>query len=48
MCCNQWVQFSVATPLQAAVAEMLTKAKEPYEGFPSYYAWLKEEYSRKR
>ncbi|TFJ84129.1 hypothetical protein NSK_004602 [Nannochloropsis salina CCMP1776] len=48
MCCNQYVQFSVATPLQAAVAEMLLQAQKPYMEFPSYYAWLRDEYMRKR
>lgn len=42
------VQFSIATPLQKAVADMLDEAKQPYEGFPSYYAWLVAQYERKR
>ena len=29
---NQWIQFSVATPIQKAVALCLKQAKEPYEG----------------
>lgn len=42
------MQFSIATPLQKAVADMLDEAKQPYEGFPSYYAWLVSQYERKR
>lgn len=42
------VQFSIATPLQKAVADMLDEARQPYEGFPSYYAWLVAQYERKR
>jgi len=45
---NQWVQFSVSTPAQSAIAEALTVAESPYKGFPSYYAWLTAEYTRKR
>lgn len=45
---NQWVQFSVSTPAQAAIAEALTVAEQPYQGFPTYYAWLLAEYTRKR
>lgn len=45
---NQWVQYSVSTPCQHAVALCLDLADKPYEGFPSYYAWLNAEYVRKR
>lgn len=84
---NQWVQYSVSTPAQQAVAWALERvraawaarwagdgprgyccrrmlntpapslahpcaprpqAEQPYEGFPSYYAWLRGEYIRKR
>lgn len=36
-------QFSVATPLQSAVAEALEVADKPYRGFEDYYAWLRAE-----
>jgi hypothetical protein len=45
---NQWVQFSVATPLQKAVADILEQARQPYQDFDSYFAWLTQEYKRKR
>ncbi len=45
---NQWVQFSVSTPSQQAIAWCLARADEPYEGYPSYYAWLNAQYTRKR
>jgi kynurenine--oxoglutarate transaminase/cysteine-S-conjugate beta-lyase/glutamine--phenylpyruvate transaminase len=45
---NQWVQYSVSTPSQAAVAAMIEAAEEPYEGFSNYYAWLLDQYTRKR
>lgn len=45
---NAWVQFSVPTPTQAAVATILEQADKPYKGAPSYYAWIRSEYLRKR
>ena len=48
MTVNQWVQFSVTTPLQAAVARVLDRAEGKYEGHPSYYDWLRHTYTRKR
>jgi kynurenine--oxoglutarate transaminase/cysteine-S-conjugate beta-lyase/glutamine--phenylpyruvate transaminase len=45
---NQWVQYSVSTPAQHAVALCLERADQPYEGFANYYAWLNAEYVRKR
>ncbi len=33
---NQWVQFSVATPLQQAAAYALAEAERPYKGYPTY------------
>ena len=45
---NQWVQYSVSTPAQHAVALCLDVADRPYEGFASYYAWLNAQYARKR
>ena len=45
---NQWVQFSVSTPSQQAVAWCLDQADQPYEGYPNYYAWLNAQYTRKR
>ena len=40
---HQWIPFTVATPLQIAVAYMLRQA--PIEG---YYRWLREMYQGKR
>lgn len=45
---NQWVQFSVSTPAQHAIASALAQAELPYMGAPSFYAWLQSEYERKR
>lgn len=45
---QQWVNFSAPTPNQDAIAQCLIKAREPYEGFNSYYAWVAAEYKRKR
>jgi kynurenine--oxoglutarate transaminase/cysteine-S-conjugate beta-lyase/glutamine--phenylpyruvate transaminase len=45
---QQWVNFSAPTPNQDAIAQCLEMAKEPYEGYESYYKWLVEEYRRKR
>jgi len=45
---HQWVVFSVHTPAQHAIASALHVARHPYEGKDSYYAWLKDEYLRKK
>lgn len=45
---NQWVQFSVSTPAQHAIAKCLDDADQPYGGHPSYYAWLNAQYTAKR
>ena len=44
---NQWVQFSVSTPAQKAVADMLTEASLPYEGHASYFKYLTHMYEGK-
>ena len=43
-----YLQFCASTPMQAALAVALDEAEKPYLGFPTYYAWLREEYARKR
>eukprot|EP01135_Chromosphaera_perkinsii_P010738 Nk52_evm17s2209 gene=Nk52_evmTU17s2209 len=47
-----WIPFSVCTPMQDAIANILTKALQPItvenKKFDSYYAWLRTEYIRKR
>jgi len=45
---HQWVSFSTCTPVQEAVAIALAQADQPYEGFPTYYAWFADMYARKR
>ena len=45
---NQWVQFSVSTPSQKAIADALAAAEAPYEGSASYYAHLTARYTAKR
>lgn len=47
MLANQWVQFCVSTPTQKAVAEILQRADEPYEGFPTYYKYINNVYEEK-
>ena len=48
MLANQWVQFSVSTPTQRALAEVITRASESYEGFASYYSYVNALYQSKR
>jgi kynurenine--oxoglutarate transaminase/cysteine-S-conjugate beta-lyase/glutamine--phenylpyruvate transaminase len=48
MLANQWVQFSVSTPTQVACAAILSKAEEPYEGYESYYEYVRDLYEKKR
>ncbi|KAI9995319.1 hypothetical protein PInf_012371 [Phytophthora infestans] len=45
---NNWIQFSVATPFQEAVANMLELAEKPYKGFPTFYAFVADQYKQKR
>jgi kynurenine--oxoglutarate transaminase/cysteine-S-conjugate beta-lyase/glutamine--phenylpyruvate transaminase len=45
---QQWVNFSVPTPNQDAIAQAMERAREPYEGFDNYYLYLQQEYRRKR
>ena len=45
---QQWVVFSVATPLQEAVASALKEGRKEYQEGKSYYKWLKDLYERKR
>eukprot|EP00128_Syssomonas_multiformis_P007640 Colp12_sorted_trinity150504_noHs@19470 len=47
-CAQAWIQFSIATPLQDAVARALLEAQKPYEGYPTYYKWLQAMYLQKR
>lgn len=48
MLANQWVQFSVSTPTQVACASILVEAEQPYEGFESYYEYVRDLYEKKR
>lgn len=48
MLANQWIQFSVSTPAQRALVEILEKADQPYEGFNTYYDYICNTYERKR
>ncbi len=48
MLANQWVQFSVSTPTQRALAEVIRRASEPYEGHESYYRYVNTLYQSKR
>jgi len=46
---QQWCNFSAPTPNQDAIALSLQQARKPYEGgYPSYYAYIQQEYKRKR
>jgi len=48
MVANQWVQFSVATPVQRAVGLCFDRAFEPYEGKATYFDWLRDMYIEKK
>jgi len=43
-----YVQFCASTVIQEALARSLPRADEPYEGYSSYYHYLKATYTRKR
>lgn len=43
-----YVQFCASTVIQEAVARALPRADEPYEGYQSYYDYLRAKYTRKR
>jgi kynurenine---oxoglutarate transaminase / cysteine-S-conjugate beta-lyase / glutamine---phenylpyruvate transaminase len=43
-----YVQFCASTVIQEALARSLPRADEPYEGFSSYYEYLKAKYTKKR
>ncbi len=45
---QQWVNFSAPTPNQDAIAQCLQVAQDPYQGHSSYYAYLADDYKRKR
>jgi kynurenine--oxoglutarate transaminase/cysteine-S-conjugate beta-lyase/glutamine--phenylpyruvate transaminase len=45
---QQWMVFSVGTPLQEAVARALKSARQAFEKFDDYYAWFRDFYSHKR
>lgn len=40
--------FLSPTPTQEAIARSMIIAEQPYEGFPNYYAWLLDMYTKKR
>jgi kynurenine---oxoglutarate transaminase / cysteine-S-conjugate beta-lyase / glutamine---phenylpyruvate transaminase len=46
MLANQWIQYCVSTPTCRALSYILEQADQPYEGFPSYYAYICAEYQR--
>jgi kynurenine--oxoglutarate transaminase/cysteine-S-conjugate beta-lyase/glutamine--phenylpyruvate transaminase len=43
-----YIQFCASTLVQEALARALPRADDPYEGYDSYYAYLKAKYTRKR
>eukprot|EP01038_Epipyxis_sp_PR26KG_P005594 gene5594-7722_t len=45
---NQWIQYSVSTPTQRALASIIEQADLPYLGYETYYEYVKNEYQRKR
>jgi aspartate/methionine/tyrosine aminotransferase len=46
MLANQWIQYCVSTPTCRALSYILEQADKPYEGFPSYYAYLCADYQK--
>ncbi|KAJ1413431.1 pyridoxal phosphate-dependent transferase [Ochromonadaceae sp. CCMP2298] len=52
---NQWIQYCVSAPTQRALSSILAQADRPYKPsdeenleFPSYYAYVCDEYVQKR
>lgn len=45
---NQHVVFCVSSPTQRALAKIIKKSMEPYEGYPTYFAYICAQYERKR
>jgi kynurenine--oxoglutarate transaminase/cysteine-S-conjugate beta-lyase/glutamine--phenylpyruvate transaminase len=45
---NQWIQYCVSTPTQWAIAKAIKQAEQPYEGYPSYYEYIRQQYIKKR
>lgn len=45
---NQWIQFCVSSPTQRAMASIIEQADQPYEGYPTYYAYVCDTYQKKR
>jgi kynurenine--oxoglutarate transaminase/cysteine-S-conjugate beta-lyase/glutamine--phenylpyruvate transaminase len=45
---QQWVNFSSATPTQDAIAQALVRARDPYEGYDTFYDALAADYKRRR
>lgn len=43
-----YMQFCVSTPFQEAMCNVLVEAERPYEKYPNYYEWLRQQYSGKR
>ena len=43
-----YVQFCASTVIQEALARALPRADQPYEGYGSYYEYLKAKYTKKR
>mmetsp|Transcript_15949 Transcript_15949/g.35297 ORF Transcript_15949/g.35297 Transcript_15949/m.35297 type:complete len:326 (+) Transcript_15949:133-1110(+) len=42
------VQFCAATPVQEALCGAMVTAEQPYEGYSTYYEWLRSQFSSKR
>ena len=42
------IQFCASTPIQAALTLALQQAREPYEGYTTYYEWLRSQFHSKR
>lgn len=45
---NQWIQFCVSSPAQSALAHIIVEADKPYEGFATYYDYVRNQYEKKR
>jgi len=42
------VQFCASTPIQAALSYAIPQATKPYEGYETYYEWLRSQFKSKR
>lgn len=45
---NQWIQYCVSSPTQRALATIIEEADKAYEGYDTYYDFIRHHYMVKR